>query len=171
MVDAIGQHLMLWSAGQRMITQVWLDRHQSELLQILRISEEQLLEHVPAELRSVIYAIAPLRFYRLEALRFMLTEQHVEGGERPDGHYLNIVRELDQAAEIAWWHRQSRAYVTSEVVRRLVNRRQLLEDRHRLCCAPSPGIADVLGIGAAVCQGQRGFYCRDPLSSGQPRSS
>lgn len=89
----------------------------SALLDILQQSEISLLEHVNDNLRKVILEIFPLRFYRTEALRKMVPSQRASS----EDDYLKLVRNLAQNTELVWWDRDQRAYVTSEVVRRVIN--------------------------------------------------
>lgn len=132
LVDAIAHHIASWQKGAEggALDQAWFDRHQSSLLQILRASEAQLLENIPSGLMHVLEAVSPLRFYRLEALRYMLLAQRIEPEGQSDGYYLNMLRALDQY-EIMWWDRHRRAYVTNQIVRQLMGQRQLLEDREK----------------------------------------
>lgn len=136
LVDAIAQNVLAWTKGVEP-DRASLDHHRDGLLQILRVYEEQLLENVSPDLQRVLCVVSPLRFYRLEALRFMLTKQNTVTEIQPDGYYLQLLYALDQQTEVVWWSRERRAYTTDEMVRRVVNRRQLLEDsadyatRHR----------------------------------------
>lgn len=130
LVDVVAQHIMTWAKGAKGVTldRRWFEQHQQDLLKILREAEGQFLKNVPPELRSALDAVSTLRFYRVEALRAMLAIRGVVA-EQPDGYYLNTLRALDQQTEVVWWERERRAYVTSQVVRQLVNRRQLLDNR------------------------------------------
>jgi hypothetical protein len=130
LVDALAQHIVEWNTGAagNQLNRAWLDERQSGVLQILRASEAQLLENVPTALLNVLYAVSPLRLYRLEALRYMLTKAETEPADRAEGYYLNLLRALDQQTDVVWWDRARRAYVTSQDVRQIVNRRQLLDD-------------------------------------------
>ena len=143
LVDTIAQQILAWMDGAEgtQLDQAWFDQHGSGLLSILRASEAQLLEEVPKDLRSVLDAVSPLRFYRLEALRFMLTRSGTRPEEHSEGYYLGILRALDQQTEFVWWDREHRAYVTSQVVRQLMCRRQLLEDRSEYAVRQDHAIA------------------------------
>lgn len=140
LVEAIARNFETWADinEQAQYDQAWLDSHHSSLLAILRPSKERLLEYVSPALRQVLEAISPLRFYRLEALRYMLVAQDQASATDPDGYFLGLVRELDAKTEVAWWDREHRAYITSEDVRQIMNRVQLLADpslyttRHQL---------------------------------------
>jgi len=142
LVDALAQHIVEWKRGVagEDLNHAWLDQRQGGILQILRASEAKLLENVPTALLSVLYAVSPLRFYRLEALRYMLIRSEIESADRAEGYYLNLLHALDQQTDVVWWNRERRAYVTSQDVRQIVNRRQLLEDpdvyvgRHTQAC-------------------------------------
>jgi hypothetical protein len=128
LVEAIAWHIRAWTPQDKKPDQASLNQHRGDLLQILSAYEQQLLEHVPSDLKPVLYAVSPLRFYRLESLRFMLTKQSPEAGSRSEFYYLNTLRALDREIEVVWWDRECRAYATSETVRKVINRRWLLED-------------------------------------------
>lgn len=140
LVQVVAHHITQWARAEG-ITQpdeAWLQSHEADLLPILQLAEEEQLQGIDETLRIALKAVAPLRFYRLEALRFMLTGQSAP--ERPEVYYLRLLRQLDQKTHVVWWNHDRRAYVTSEVVRHLMNRRQFLEnqnvyvDRHQLAC-------------------------------------
>lgn len=129
LVDAIARHIRAWfeSGEASKVDRFWIKRHRAALNSILDSSLTQLLERTPPRLLTYLEAVAPLRFYRLEALRNMLAEYG--DGRHADGHYHQILRDLDQQTEVVWWERERRAYVTSDVVRQVMSRRQLLADR------------------------------------------
>ena len=131
LVDTLIQHIQTWQdvEKKKKIDVSWLEAHQSGILKVLQVAENDLLKKIDNRLRSSLVAVAPLRFYRLEAMRFMLTTKNKKSKNQPDGYYLNLVRDLDQETDVVWWDREHRAYVTSEVVRKLINRRQLLENK------------------------------------------
>lgn len=133
LVDAIARHVLSWSeSGKIGVTGGALNEpYRRSLLEILGKSLEQLLGQTPSHLQHYLEAVAPLRFYRLEALRSMLAEQERGGGDHADGYYHQILRDLDQNTEVVWWDRERRAYVTSEVVRQVMSRRQLLDSSER----------------------------------------
>ena len=130
LVDAIARHLRVWSEGDanNKVDHAWIQRHRTLLIEILGTSLDRLLDQTPQRLYAYLEAVAPLRFYRLEALRKMLANSG-DGAYHADGYYHQILRELDQQTEVVWWERERRAYVTSDVVRQVMSRRQLLADR------------------------------------------
>lgn len=130
LVDVIAQHVMKWVGDVKnvQIQQALLEKHQADLLQILRFAEDDHLGNVLPDLKKPLYAVIPLRLYRLEALRFMLTRQTPSVQEQPEVYYLSLLRRLDQDTEVVWWDRGRRAYVTDKTVRQIINRRQLLEN-------------------------------------------
>jgi len=142
LVDILARQATQWIEENKDVadhTLIW-EQHRSQLVQILKESEDGQLESVvDKELRIALYAVIPLRFYRLEAMRYMCSRQ--AANEEPDVYYLTLLRRLDQETEVVWWHRDRRAYVTSEVVRLVINRRHLLEEpndlvlNHRHACA------------------------------------
>jgi hypothetical protein len=85
---------------------------------------------MPNDLRPALSALAPLRFYRLEALRYMLVSKNGDKVQ-PDGYYLGVLRNLAQT-EVVWWDRAKKAYVTGEIIRKLINRRMWLEPNREL---------------------------------------
>jgi len=128
LVDVLARHATQWIKDKYVtdFTLIW-EQHRSQLVEILKAAEDSQLESVVDEgLRMALYAVIPLRFYRLEAIRDMCSRQGTN--EEPDVYYLTLLRRLDQETEVVWWHRDRRAYVTSEVVRQVINRRRLLED-------------------------------------------
>jgi hypothetical protein len=129
LANVIAWHINQWTAGQKP-NPAWLKEYQEAFTPILRTYEENILERVPEGLRDPLYAIAPLRFYRLEAMRYMLSNSQ-QAEIQPDSYYLKILHELDQKTEIVWWSHPHRSYVTDEIIRRVINRRQQLEDREK----------------------------------------
>ena len=124
LVDAVARNFDAW----RVKSDAPLDdAHRSALVQILRAAEVKLLESIPAELRGVLYSIIPLRSYLGEALRYMLEEAGEEYRNLKDVYFVQLLRRLD-GTESVWWDKAQRAYTTSQVVRKLVNWRMLLED-------------------------------------------
>lgn len=132
LVYAIAENMRTWTSETKeaKLNQMWLNRHDKQLLEILQSAESHFLESASEELRLVLNQVSPLRFYRIEALRFM-QEKAGRGAERPDGYYLSVLRTLEQQTELVWWDRERRAYMTSEAVRRVINRKQLLADREQ----------------------------------------
>jgi hypothetical protein len=133
LVDTLLNNIQTWKQVEKKtkIDDIWLHAHQADLLKVLKAAEHEFLNKIEPRLKRPLIAVASLRFYRLEAMRFMLTNGNIKDKDQPDGYYLGIVRELDQETDVVWWDRERRAYVTSEVVRKLINRRQLLENRDR----------------------------------------
>jgi hypothetical protein len=127
LVDALAYHAVTWSKDSAISTpdQQWIEPYESAVVEFLRESEVQVLGNISKRLQQVLESVSPLRFYRLEALRYMLNDSQ-PGNEQPDIHYLNILRDLDQQTDVVWWDRTHRAYTTSQVVRQLIGQRQLL---------------------------------------------
>lgn len=127
LVDELGSELQKMSRGET-VNQAFIRQNNKPIASILQRYQEDLLKNVPAHLHSYLYAIIPLRAYRMEALRFMLNEADQDWyQEWTDGDYLRTLRELDQT-EIVWWNRDRRAYTTDYIARRIINQRQLLQD-------------------------------------------
>ncbi len=105
-----------------------LSRHQQDLLALLQLSESDILGRATNWL-PLLNVLSPLRFFRIEAVRYMM--QEVDPSEHPDLHYLGMLRDLDREADFVWWDRERRAYVTSPIVRRVMNRRHCLDEARR----------------------------------------
>jgi hypothetical protein len=130
-VDAFAQHIQAWKEKTQasVIDNKWISQHNKSFLDVLHLTEKELTKDVPNRLKQPLLSVAPLRFYRLEAMRYMLAKQNQTFQSEPDSLYLQYVRDLDQETEIVWWDRGRRAYVTSQVVRKLINRAKFLESR------------------------------------------
>lgn len=128
-VDTFVKHIKLWTkkSEKKNIDEKWIEKHNKGFLRVLQLSEEELIKDIPDRLKQPLIAISPLRFFRLEAMRKMLSSKNEKFTSEPEGYFLQLVRDLDQDTEIVWWDREKRAYVTSEVVRKLVNQKKLLE--------------------------------------------
>ena len=127
LVDVLGQLLIHQRRHKKLADQIWLQQQNELLRPVLVAYQQYLLKEVPADLHNFLQAVAPLRSYRLEALRFMIEEPN--GAVASDGHYMRKLRELDQKTTIVWWSREHKAYITDDIVRRVVNYKQLLVDR------------------------------------------
>jgi hypothetical protein len=132
LIDVIAQQVTVWikQGPSPVLDPAWFAHHQQDLLQIVYESELQLLKNVPTGLRPILDTVSPLRFYRSEALRAMLTVREVGALRQSEAYYLNILHVLDQDTELVWWDRTRRAYTMSEVVRRIINCRHLLENAY-----------------------------------------
>ncbi len=129
LVDAITNNIGTLTKGKG-ADEKWLGKHKDDLLSpILQTYEEHLLENVPVHLREVLEAVSQLRSYRLEALRFMLATQNTQAETRSEGYYLSLLRDLEQQTEVVWWSHGRRAYETDSTIRRVMNRRLLLQDK------------------------------------------
>jgi hypothetical protein len=105
-----------------------LGRHQRDLLALLHLSELDIIGRATNWL-PLLNVLSPLRFFRLEAVRYMM--QEVDPTEHPDTYYLGMLRDLDRNADFIWWDRERRAYVASPIVRRVMNRRHCLDESRR----------------------------------------
>lgn len=97
-----------------------------QIVHILVTYENELLQGIADELRDVLYLAIPLRFYRVEALRFLAKKQPEESVP----NYLQLLRRLESETEVVLWNGLRRAWMTDEMVRRLINRRRFLSN-HR----------------------------------------
>ncbi len=104
--------------------QKWLERHRNDLLKLVADSKRELLESTPADIRSNIDVLFPLRFYRSEALRDMRIQQQISEGQQPEDlpgvYYLNLLKRLEFESDVVWWDEIRRADVTSPIVRQLI---------------------------------------------------
>jgi hypothetical protein len=133
LTDVTAQHILSWARDEfhPQLGPLWFEQHQEGLLQILMAAEHQLLDGFPEQLRPVLNVLSPLRFYRLEALKQMLAQQKDFSAGQPDGYYLTLLRNLDRQTDVVWWQHDKRAYVTNEIIRQLINRREWLSERRR----------------------------------------
>lgn len=113
--------------GEEQFTATIWQQHQSEILTpVYQLAIQYLFEGVPESLVEVLKAVAVLRYYRLEGVRYMLKLQG--GEERPFNYYLKLIRALEQDTEYVWWNRERRAYTTSRIVRSLLLQNLQLSD-------------------------------------------
>lgn len=128
-VDAFARHIQLWKEKTEtpVIDQEWINEHNNSLLKVLQLSKKELTQSVPTRLYQPFLSVISLRYYRLEAMRYMMTKQNQDFQSKPDSLYLQFVRDLAQETEIVWWDRARRAYVTSQVARKLINQTRYLE--------------------------------------------
>ena len=126
------------------ITLEQIQKHHQQLATVLANYEKELLKRIEGdagELRKVIHVVSPLRAYRLEALRYMLSAQEKTTQFSSVGYHLRLLRELDQKTEIVWWSRAYRAYVTDPVARQVMNRWRLLNDKETYITRQEQAIA------------------------------
>lgn len=126
LIDAIGK-LAQKSMEQVITDDAWFKDNQEPIGKILENYEERLLANVPYRLKPYLQMVAALRFYRLEALLYMKSKRE-RGIQQPVGHYLNVLNQLDRQTEVVWWQRGHKAFVTDDMVRRVMNIRLLLTD-------------------------------------------
>lgn len=99
-----------------------------EPLPILEAYLSDVLATIPQELHLYLQKVAPLRFYRLEAVRFMLEADTESEKKYPDVRLLQILRHLESETDVVWWDNGRNAYVTAPVVRRVLNQVLRLEN-------------------------------------------
>ena len=127
LVDELGGMLQEMSQNA-VVNPTFIQQYSKPIVAILHEYEKGLLKNVPEDMHSYLYAVIPLRAYRMEALRFMLKKASGDKYEMwAEGDYLRVLRELDQT-EIVWWNRDRRAYTTDYIARRIINQRHLLGD-------------------------------------------
>lgn len=128
LAEAVAWHMTSWAEGIDSLDRKQLyEQFGQNLAHILREAENQMLKDVPAELREVLVQLFPLRHYRLEAMRFMLSDNLT------DWRYLKLLKSLESETGVVWWDHDPRAYVTSKVIRQVMGQRWMLEDREAFC--------------------------------------
>lgn len=129
LVDVIARYI-LSCAEQTEVDKRWLESNRNKLLPALRAAEEDLLAGVEDKprLHDAIATLAPLRFYRVEALQWML-ERRSGATDYSEVDCYNTLLDLDEETDIVWWNRALRAYETSTIIRRVLNQRTFIEDR------------------------------------------
>lgn len=83
---------------------------------------EQLLHKLDDEAIEILKAVSTLRFYRLDSVHHMLSQQ--KNITNPDTYYFRLLQSLEPDTDLAWWDGKHRAYVTSEIIRNLFNEQQ-----------------------------------------------
>ncbi|MCA9897708.1 MAG: hypothetical protein H6654_10310 [Ardenticatenaceae bacterium] len=95
---------------------------------------EDIFEHLsqlPASFRQMITAVAPLRYYRSQALRLMLEKTTDYSDDTSDVFLLRALRKLDKKSHLVWWDDHHNAYVTAVAARRILNRHLQIENPTR----------------------------------------
>jgi hypothetical protein len=72
--------------------------------------------------------MAPLRFFRVEALRTMLESDPSDEKKYMDVRLLQILRRLESDTDVVRWDNGRNAYVTASVVRKVMNQVNRMED-------------------------------------------
>jgi hypothetical protein len=120
--------------AQLMFKQVGGALVQPNVISVLRQGEAEMLADIPTnvvlegvatDLRNILYHLAPLRQYRVEALRLMC---QFLSAALSDSYCLRVLQTLGSYSEVVRWDRNLRAYTTDTTVRRIINQRQILED-------------------------------------------
>lgn len=118
----------MWGKEEEESEKSWRRNHQ-KVLDLLQEFEDHLLEGIKDDLKLILLTIFPLRFYRMEALHSMLNPKKEASKSQPDIYYLRILRRFDAETNVVWWDFQHRAYVTSPVIRQLIDRKTQLKSR------------------------------------------
>lgn len=108
-----------------------IDAYQDQLKGILNTYKIHVLSDI-GEAReqklAQLEALSVLRFYRTEALRYMLQVNQLKPSQPADVQLLSILRQLDETTEIVWWEDSKNGYITAPVLRKVINQLWLLED-------------------------------------------
>ncbi|MCZ7672534.1 MAG: hypothetical protein M5U34_38090 [Chloroflexi bacterium] len=106
-------------------------RHKKRLRNILDEYKAYVLKDIKEnrdELLSYLEALSVLRFYRTEALRYMIQANHLMANQPTDVQLLTILRELSSMTEVVWWEDSKNGYITAPVLRRIINQLWRMED-------------------------------------------
>lgn len=106
-------------------------RHKKQLRNILDEYKAYVLKDIKEnrdELLSYLEALSVLRFYRTEALRYMIQANHLMANQPTDVQLLTILRELSSMTEVVWWEDSKNGYITAPVLRRIINQLWRMED-------------------------------------------
>ncbi len=115
------------SVEETLFTKAWMQKHEEDLLRPFRRQAlEQLLQDVEPDVVDILRAVSPLRFYRLNTVRHMLANQ--KEVENPDRYYFRLLQTLEPETDLAWWDNKQRAYVTSQIIRDLLNEQKKEDD-------------------------------------------
>lgn len=108
-----------------------VDIYQNQLREILTNYKTNVLSDI-GEAReqklAQLEALSVLRFYRTEALRYMLHVNQLKPSQPADVQLLSILRQLDETTEIVWWEDSKNGYITAPVLRKVINQLWRLED-------------------------------------------
>jgi hypothetical protein len=99
---------------------------------LVQFEQQQLKSAQDPKLAEVIDNIFPLRLYDVDAIRIMLQGSDPEYNQKPDYYFLELLRRLDKETVVVWWDNNDKAWITSPAVRRLIERRHLIENKQRL---------------------------------------
>lgn len=132
-VDSLAQHILAWREGTKEselipLDATWIQSNRDALAMVLRHSEHYILEGVQPEWKQLLRKIATVRYFRPETLKEILRSEN--NNEQPDGYYLRLARSLDQMTDVVRWDREYRGYALNEDIRRLMDRKTLLEDKN-----------------------------------------
>lgn len=107
--------------------------YQEQLKEILIAYKTNVLsdiEEAKEQKFEQLEALSVLRFYRTEALRYMLQVNQLKPNQPADVQLLFILRQLDETTEIVWWEDSKNGYITAPVLRKVMNQLWRLEDEN-----------------------------------------
>lgn len=102
--------------------------YEKQRIETWRLYIDDIFEHLSPLSRQMIEAVIPLRHYRTQALRLMLTQSEYEIEDDSDVFLLRVLRKLDKQTHLVWWDNSQNAYVTAVVARLVLNRRMQVCD-------------------------------------------
>jgi hypothetical protein len=114
--------------GQRLDRKFVAAREQ-DVARLLAEVEEWLLQGVPRELCPRLALTATLRRFHIKSLQLLLADLEQDEGlrQKPDSYFQDLIAEL-VATNLARWSSQHHNYILDPTVRRIMNRRLLLQD-------------------------------------------
>ncbi|MCA9917743.1 MAG: NACHT domain-containing protein [Anaerolineales bacterium] len=98
------------------------EQYKQERIETWKQYIDDIFGHLSPTWQQMIEAVVPLRYYRTQALRLMLTQSAYEVEDDSDVFLLRVLRKLDKQTHLVWWDNSQNAYVTAVVARWILNR-------------------------------------------------
>lgn len=128
LVDLIADNFAVWiDAGKQMNRTTRPLEWYQMMHRLLTTSENVLI--ADEKVREDLDILFPLRSFRVETLRYMLSSRRAELKGQPDLFFLDYIRKLDKRTDAVWYDSSRRAYVTSPAVRKIIDQRALMQSR------------------------------------------
>jgi hypothetical protein len=87
------------------------------LSSILQGYQEDILQGITQEQRQYLAALTPLRFYRTQAVAFMLPRRL----QQPELILFRKLQDMAEETDVVWWDDSKNGYVTALVLRQVMN--------------------------------------------------
>lgn len=105
--------------------------YEDDIKQVLIAYEQDVLNQIDKDnLRRAFDVLLPLRFYRVDALRFGLNQQD-NSLKTTDVELLIRLRQLASISDIVWWDNQQSKYITDPVVRKVLSQLNWIRDKEK----------------------------------------